>query len=241
MILKKGVLFNKDYTPSVAISKKSSRTYKIPKDGTMIGKSAFSCCSSLTSANIPNSVTFTGVDIFSSCTNLTSATIGDNLNKISDGTFSNCINLASVSLGKNVNTIEPGAFSGCSKISKIWFFNTNPPVCDKNTIYDISKYNCTLYVSTGSKNAYLEDPGWSDFFNIEEFDPSGIETVNNNPVKVVAQNGKVVIAGTENNEVIDIYRVNGQRVYTGTNNIIYISASGLYIVKVAGKDYKVII
>lgn len=73
-------------------------------------------------------------------------------------------------------------------------------------------------------------------------DFSGIEdTITDNDVNVSVENGNIVIDGADDAVKVEVYSVNGQCVYSGTATIIPVSGNGLYIVKVNGKSYKVML
>ena len=88
-------------------------------DITVIGRSVFDSCTSLTSITIPNSVTTIGSSAFSGCSNLTSITIPDGVTTIGDCAFRLCNSLTSVTIGDSVTTIENYAFDGCSSLTSV--------------------------------------------------------------------------------------------------------------------------
>ena len=69
---------------------------------------------------------------------------------------------------------------------------------------------------------------------------SSVTEILNDEVNISVENGNVVIGGAEDAKV-DVYSINGQCVYSGTATTIPVIAKGLYIVKVNGKSYKVIL
>ena len=91
---------------------------KFSGDVTKIGRSAFWCCSSLTSINIPNSVTTIDDYAFSGCSSLTSVNIPNSITKIEYGAFSSCSSLTSVNIPNSVTTIGSSALYGCSSLKE---------------------------------------------------------------------------------------------------------------------------
>ena len=79
----------------------------------IIGKSAFSDCSSLTSITIPNSVTSIGGSAFSGCSGLTSVTIPNSVTSIGWDAFENCSSLTSITIPNSVTSIGGSAFAYC--------------------------------------------------------------------------------------------------------------------------------
>ena len=72
-----GILYNKEKTKFIHIPKDIRGEIKIPIGITSIDKSAFDCCSSLTSIKIPSSITSIGKDAFLKCSSLTGVYITD--------------------------------------------------------------------------------------------------------------------------------------------------------------------
>ena len=62
----------------------------IPEGVTLIGRGAFSGCTSLTNVVIPGSVTEIGDWAFEDCAGLTSVVIPDSVTAIGEGAFSGC-------------------------------------------------------------------------------------------------------------------------------------------------------
>lgn len=57
---------------------------------------------------------------------------------------------------------------------------------------------------------------------------------------VSVENGNIVVTGAVGAKV-EVYNVNSQCVYSGTATTIPVNTKGLYIVKVNGKSFKVIL
>ncbi|MBQ2974604.1 MAG: leucine-rich repeat protein [Clostridia bacterium] len=94
-----GVLFNKDKTQLIQYPIGNTRTsYEIPDSVTMIGYSAFSDCTGLTSVTIPDSVTSIDSFAFSYCNSLTSIVIPDSVTSIGTNAFENCTSLTSITV-----------------------------------------------------------------------------------------------------------------------------------------------
>ena len=218
------------------------KTTIIPNSVTSIGSYAFVGCSGLTSVTIPNSVTSIGQVAFYGCRGLTSVTIPNSVTSIGGSAFSYCSGLTSVTIPNSVTSIGSYAFVGCSGLTEIYCKATNPPTCNTKyqTFSDETLQYVTLYVPTGCKSAYESVDPWRNFWNIEEYEFSGVESTLVDDVNVSVENGNVVIGGAENANV-EVYNVNGQCVYSGNATTIPVTAKGLYIVKVNDKSFKVIL
>ena len=187
---------------------------------------------------IPNSVTNIGQGAFRNCSSLTSITIPNSVKIIEQTAFYSCTGLTSVTIPNSVTSIGTYAFYNCSGLTEIICENSIPATVESSTFDNIT---ATLYVPVGSKSAYANATGWSDFTNIIEDDvKTGVESTLVDNVNVSVENGNIIIGGADNANV-DVYSVNGQCVYSGTATTIPISAKGLYIVKVNNKSFKVIL
>lgn len=82
--------------------------------------------------------------------------------------------VTSVKIPESVTEIGYLAFRECYNLTSVYCYNPIPPEIDSQAFYT---GDVTLYVPEGSKESYEADPNWSNFPNIEEFDPAGIEEV----------------------------------------------------------------
>ncbi len=150
---------------------------EIPNSVTSIGSSAFSGCTGLTSMEIPNSVTSIGGFAFYGCTGFTSVEIPNSVTSIGEYAFSGCTGLTSVEIPNSVTSIGWSAFYGCTGLTSITAYGEIPAQLASSyngmiQVFDgVDKTNCILYVPVGSKSAYENAPGWSEFQNIVEFEP----------------------------------------------------------------------
>ena len=237
-----GILYNKDMTIIIKCPE-AKTSVTIPNSVTSIGEGAFYGCSGLTSVTIPNSVTSIGPYAFGWCRGLTSVTIPNSVTSIGGNAFSDCVNLTSVTIPNSVTSIGRGAFSFCDDLKSIYMQCEVPiecdPICDNNTLKE-----AILYVPKGTKTAYEKVVPWEYFWNIEELDFSGVDGIeadDSTGLRLVVNNGSLMIDGLDNNQSIVIYDVQGRVVYRGMNRIIENIASGLYIVKAGSQSAKIAI
>lgn len=188
--------------------------------------------------------------VFANCTGLKKATIKSN--EISIGAFANCKSLEEV-------TIEPHnpeyslliynhVFFGCPSLKSIICRTTKPyspsDLFGLNVdILESYRYqDVTLYVPTGSAQAYKEHPLWGKFGNIVEKDMGGVDDVfanDDNSVSVFVSAGTIHINGAEADAAVAVYDLAGRTTYSGTSKEIALGHHGIYIVAVAGKTFKV--
>ena len=229
------------YAKNLYLNKEKVTNLVIPNTITEIKKIAFYGCSGLTSVTIPNSVTSIGERAFYKCSGLTSVTIPNSVTSIGDYAFYECSGFKNLTIGNSVTSIGNYAFYGCSSLTKVYCKATNPPTGNrKNTFSDEPLHYVTLYVPTGCKSAYEWVDPWSNFMNIKEYEFSGVESTLVDDVNVSVENGNIIIGGADNSNV-EVYNVNGQCIYNGNATSIPVVTKGLYIVKVNGKSFKVML
>lgn len=217
-----------------------------------LGQHAFDGCKGLEKidVNIGGSFVDAANFVFANCTGLKKATIKSN--KISIGTFANCKSLEEV-------TIEPHnpeyslliynhVFFGCPSLKSIIcrtakpyspndLFGLNVDILESYRYQDV-----TLYVPTGSAQAYKEHALWKKFGNIVEKDMGGVDDVfanDDNAVSVSVSAGTIRINGAEADAAVAVYDLAGRTAYSGTSKEIALGHHGIYIVAVAGKTFKV--
>ena len=153
----------------------------------------------LRSVTITNKETEISENEFYGCTNLKNVHIGNGITTIGDRAFSGCNALDNFSFGKSVTSIGAEAFSDCNSITKIVSKAANPPTCGTQSLNDINKWTCTLYVPAESKALYQSADQWKEFFFIENGTDDGDDPVNPETKKcakpvIYYSNGKLTFA-----------------------------------------------
>ena len=102
--------------------------------------------------------------------------------------------------------------------------------------------SATLYVPTGTVDAYRSTFPWSEFINIEEKDYSGIAGTPQSEVTVKVIDGVITVEGSDGTAsapVVEVYSAGGQCLYRGTDSSIGGLTHGIYVVKVGDTVQKV--
>ena len=189
----------------------------LPSSVTKIGCYALSSCIGLTSLTLPSSVTEIGEHAFLNCRGLTNFTIPSGVTKIGAGAFFCCYGLISLTIPSSVTAIGSQAFNACSELSSIYAYMEKLPETGSNLFLGCDEKNCTVYVPKGTGDAYFRSAEFGYFYNIVEFDATGIDKV------AISTNAKEVSR----------YSANGQRLSA--------PAKGLNIVKYSDGSVKKVV
>ena len=189
----------------------------IPSGVTKIGCYALSSCIGLTSLTLPSSVTEIGEHAFLNCRGLTNFTIPSGVTKIGAGAFFCCYGLISLTLPSSVTAIGSEAFKHCSGLTSIYVYMEKLPETGSNLFLGCDEKNCTVYVPKGTGDAYFRSAEFGYFYNIVEFDATGIDKV----------------ATSANVKEVSRYSANGQRLSA--------PAKGLNIVKYSDGSVKKVV
>ena len=220
----------------------------IPNSVTEFGNNAFRYCSGLTHVwfNAENCSSMRDLNVFAECPNLYDISFGDNVRNIPDYAFMDCNSLSKIAIGKSVTNIGYKAFFDCG-LSEITSYCMTPPTCSisfsggTHSALESRKdsYSASLYVPEGTKDAYANAYEWKNFYNIQEI--AGVEDVliDNVIVKIAIENGNISINGIDSPQV-EIYNINGKCVYSGNDTSIPVSTTGVYILRINGKPYKIV-
>ena len=214
---------------------------KLPDCMHNVGESAFEDCRSLASINLPDGIENIGFGAFAG-SGLKSVKWPESMTEMNSDMFNGCTNLSSVTLGSKLNEISYGAFEGCPNIVEVNSLNPTPP---EFWTYGFSGFedevygNAVLRVPVGSRPAYFKADCWINFDNIVETDFGGVDDVAADGVSVTVSGGNIIVGGAGDGAAVDVYNIAGQRVYSGFGTTVGGLERGIYIVRVAGRTFKV--
>ena len=70
---------------------------------------------------------------------------------------------------------------------------------------------------------------------------NGIANVETSKVTVLAANGRITVSGKEPDDTVSVYDTGGRLLYRGESDVIDMPRKAMYIVKISGKSYKVVV
>ncbi len=187
-----------------------------------------------------NTSSNSGYSPFCGITTLTSVTIGNNVTNIGDYAFSDCYGLTNVVIGNSVTSIGNYAFSACDSLTSIYLLSETPPTVGSNNFTNKQYMNMIVYVPKGTLATYQAADTWKNFWDIQEFDVTAIENVEDvTPAFEITSSGIQFTAA--DGKAIAIYAPNGALVekidnYAGEEITL---DKGVYIVRVGNKTTKV--
>lgn len=155
--------------------------------------------------------------------------------------FSGCTGITTVTIESSETLLEAYAFSECTSIKSVNVFSTLPPIGTDDTFALITYRDATLNVPKTAKDAYTRQTCWRNFRHVEEKDFGGVDdvTADEGGICVNVRDGQVEVSGADASDEIRVYDMNGIEMYRGTDRTIALPTKGVYIVKVAGRTFKV--
>lgn len=149
-----------DASFTAGYSKSTLETVKIGKG--VIGNSAFSYCTNLTTVELGDGVTSIGTSAFLKCTQLSSIAIGNGVTSIGTSAFNGCTALRNANIGSGA--IGATAFQDCSRLDNVTLGN------DVTSIGTNAFLRCTALtsISIGSNVGTIESFAFSGCTALEE-------------------------------------------------------------------------
>ena len=141
-------------------------TVVFPQNLQTIGNYAFAYCTALKGVEIPTSVTLVARNSFYNCQALKSFTFPEGITTVATEVLEGCTALEEVFIPASVTTINSDAFYNCSGLMAIHNYAITPQTINENTVKNVNKHTCILYVPIDYINLYRTQAVWCDFDNI---------------------------------------------------------------------------
>lgn len=211
----------------------------IPTSVTTIEEAAFYRCRKLREVEIPDMVTTIGEAAFTLCQGLVSVKIPDNVVSLGKEAFEYCHDIKTLVLGSSLADIGDNAFHNCYNLKEITVKATTPPMCGTKGVFTgVNKDVCKLIVPSASVDLYKAAFEWKDFKNIIL---GTDDLVADGGISVLVSGHTISVLGADTDAEVEVYGISGMAVYRGTDKTVTVPASGVYVVRVAGKAFKTVV
>ena len=170
-----------------------------------------------------------------------SISIPQKVESVGESAFEDCTGLTTVTIDGSEVLLVAETFVGCTNIKTVNALNTLPPIGADNTFELITYRDATLNVPKTAKDAYSKPACWRNFRHVEEKDFGGVDdvTADEDGICVNVRDRQIEVSGADASEEVRVYDMAGMEIYRGTDRTIALPTKGVYIVKVAGRTFKV--
>lgn len=162
---------------------------------------------------------------------------------IANNGFAGC-EFSSIILPSSIGYVGLEAFKGCDRLTSLTVEAMLPPSVGDNSFDESAYSRVTLVVPESVTEDYKNHSVWGKFSLSGQPEESGIENIvpaeGSTGVSVAVENHILLVTAPEDAEVA-IYSMSGLLVMTTTEHRIEGLAGGIYIVRVAGRTFKVAI
>lgn len=152
--------------------------------------------------------------------------------------FSECTKLMTLSIGENVTDFYSVSFAG--DLQTIYNYAEIPATLSQSPFNSRTFLNATLFVPYGSVDAYSKAEVWKNFWEIKEWNSSGISDVLSNDIEIKVVSGGIICSSGGH---INVFSINGVKVYSnGAVSGEFITLDcGLYIVQYGNMTKKIVV
>ena len=184
-----------------------------------------------------------GEKAFEGYLNMTDLNIPENVKLLSDRAFYGCENLTNMYIGSGVKMIGNETFSGCKNLEKIYMMGCVPPAVGSDNFTFTQYVGVELYVPKGSLAAYQAADTWKEFWEIKEFDATGIDAIKVEETIQAERAGNGLKLKNAVGKQVAVYDAKGTLVskYTNYSGEVIVLSKGTYIVVAGQKAIKVML
>lgn len=166
--------------------------------------------------------------------------IPETVTRIRGSAMQGCTLLKKVTMGSKITTLDFSVFAKDAALTEINISAATPPSIGNSSRYpafpDAVYTGCTLNVPAGSVDAYRAADVWKNFTSIKTLGVAS--TGADSDISVARTADGLAVLGAPDGAAISVHAISGALVYSGTEAVISLPA-GLYIVRVAGRTFKV--
>ena len=142
---------------------------EIPQTVTSFGKYVFDGCVELHEVMMYQlTITTIPEGMFRGCAQLHHAEIPASVTKIESFAFQNCESMEEINIPSGVTSMGESNYAGCSQLIEVYTDIVNPFVINSNNFDNETYQNATLYIPTGTLQAYSTTESWKRFLHISD-------------------------------------------------------------------------
>ncbi len=174
---------------------------------------------------------------------VTTLSIPTNVDTIGHNVLSTCLLLDSLTIHGSSTFVKKDAFVKLDKLRSICATSTVPCPFDDYAC-TAAQYldDITIYVPNEAVDAYMNAPGWRNFFNVNGYEPTAIDDViEKETTDISVENGQIVIRNAKGN--VSVYALSGKLVKRVRSNggqvRVDVPSRGIYVIKTANGVTKV--
>ena len=218
----------------------SLRNVDLPDEATYVGESAFYYCGNLQEVGLPAALEEIRASAFQDCAGLQEMKFPEGMTAIGEKAFYRCTGLKRLSFPTTLASIGTEAFSECTGLEEIDCPIVQPIPINITEFWNVPS-TCVLNVPEGCWLEYANATRWNGF-DIEEVPVSvpAVELSGEFRSVVRLEAGGMTLAPVEGQRVA-VYTVDGRCVHVGTDGAQLSLPSGIYIVRIGERSWRVLV
>ena len=218
----------------------ASVTFEAPSSLSLLPAKAFYECRSLVSVTLPAALEEIRASAFQDCTGLQEMEFPEGMTAIGEKAFYRCTGLKRLSFPTTLASIGTEAFSECTGLEEIDCPIVQPIPINITEFWNVPS-TCVLNVPEGSRLEYADATRWNGFDIKEVFvSVPSVELSGELRSVVRPEPGGMTLTPVEGQRVA-VYTVDGRCMHVGTDGAQLSLPSGVYIVRIGERSWRVLV
>ena len=218
----------------------ASVTFEAPSSLSLLPAKAFYECRSLVSVTLPAALEEIRASAFQDCTGLQEMEFPEGMTAIGEKAFYRCTGLKRLSFPTTLASIGTEAFSECTGLEEIDCPIVQPIPINITEFWNVPS-TCVLNVPEGSRLEYADATRWNGFDIKEVFvSVPSVELYGELRSVVRPEPGGMTLTPVGGQRVA-VYTVDGRCMHVGTDGAQLSLPSGVYIVRIGERSWRVLV
>ena len=218
----------------------ASVTFEAPSSLSLLPAKAFYECRSLVSVTLPAVLEEIRASAFQDCTGLQEMEFPEGMTAIGEKAFYRCTGLKRLGFPTTLASIGTEAFSECTGLEEIDCPIVQPIPINITEFWNVPS-TCVLNVPEGSRLEYADATRWNGFDIKEVFvSVPSVELYGELRSVVRPEPGGMTLTPVEGQRVA-VYTVDGRCMHVGTDGAQLSLPSGIYIVRIGERSWRVLV